>query len=338
MATRRGRAGNDFLTGAADDDVLLGLAGNDRLFGSNGDDKLLGQAGDDSLFGGNGHDSLLGHGGDDLLAGGAGRDRLSGGAGDDVLRGDGGNDQLSGSSGHDRLNGGSGNDVIRGDAGNDRLSGASGADRLTGGAGADFLDGGTGRDDLRGGAGNDRLVYDAADRRIDGGTGTDRLLIDDSDVVLDLSNLGGLTLRGIDVIDLGSGANTLALSAADVLDVSDRGVLRIMGGADDFVNSPVDVWVLDEAGAVTIAGQEYARWTFDDATLFINTDIGLNNLAATSSGGASFGVVITMFGMFDTSLSASDGFGLSGLSFSSGMRVLPPLDPVEDLSVQLPVA
>jgi len=170
----------------------------------------------------------------------------------------------------------------------------------------------------------------------------DTLLIDDSDATLDLSNLGGLTLRGIDVIDLnGSGANTLALSAADVLAVSDRGVLRIMGGADDFVNSPIDVWVLDEGGDVTIAGEDYARWMFGDATLFIDTDIGLNNPATTSGGGSSFGVILEVwwsFGLFDTDSSSRELIG-STLDGFTGGGVLSLSDPLgaEELLVQVPV-
>ena len=135
-----------------------------------------------------------------------------------------------------------------------------------------------------------------------------------------MSNLGRLTLRGIDVIDLnGCGANTRALSAADVFAISDRGVLRIMGGADDFVNSPIDVWVLDDGGGVTIAGEDYARWVFSDATLFIDTDIGLNHPATTSTGGSSFGLIASNLGPPIGGLSSLDALG------------------AEDWSVQLPI-
>lgn len=94
-------AGNDTITGGANNDRLRGFEGNDRLNGGDGDDRLIGDAGDDRLYGQNGNDTL------------------SGGTGEDRLYGENGNDTLSGGSGNDRLWGGAGSDNLTGGAGSD---------------------------------------------------------------------------------------------------------------------------------------------------------------------------------------------------------------------------
>ncbi|HKA78433.1 MAG TPA: calcium-binding protein [Xanthobacteraceae bacterium] len=79
-----GTAGDDTLTGDANDNnIILGLAGDDILTGG-------GLA--DLLVGGDGNDLLRGGGGDDFLVGGSGDDRLVGGAGNDILDGGDGRD------------------------------------------------------------------------------------------------------------------------------------------------------------------------------------------------------------------------------------------------------
>lgn len=76
-----GYAGNDTIT--LDSRITLpaeldGGAGNDTLTGASGNDIILGGAGDDSLNG---------SGGRDILIGGSGRDRANGGSGEDILIG-----------------------------------------------------------------------------------------------------------------------------------------------------------------------------------------------------------------------------------------------------------
>src|SRR5262245_25318224 len=79
-----GTAGDDTLTGDANDNnIILGLAGDDILTGG-------GLA--DLLVGGDGNELLRGGGGDDFLVGGSGDDRLVGGAGNDILDGGDGRD------------------------------------------------------------------------------------------------------------------------------------------------------------------------------------------------------------------------------------------------------
>lgn len=239
--------------------------------------------------------SRRGRSGDDLLNGSAQHDRMAGLNGDDRLYGRDGDDRLAGGAGNDYLNGGKGADVLRGDAGDDRLYGDQGKDNLYGGAnrdalfggpGADRLDGGTGRDALHGGDGADRLVYDSQDRLIDGGAGRDTLIIGGSGVTLDLNLAGTPRIEHVEVIDLnGAGANTLRVDAADVLAINDQHTLLVMGGADDSVISPTDVWTQNVAGAVDIGGQHYLAWDVGLAHLLVDADITLNNV---TPGGASF--------------------------------------------------
>lgn len=275
MATRRGRSGDDLLNGSAQRDTLTGLNGDDRLYGEGGDDHLAGGLGNDYLSGGKGADVLRGDSGDDWLYGDLGNDILQGGADRDAL---------FGGAGADALVGGLGNDTLRGGDGDDSLSGQGGGDRLFGERGNDQLNGGAGRDALHGGDGNDRLVYDPQDRAIHGDAGRDTLVIDGSAVTFDFNQLGGPNIRGIEVIDLnGTGANSLRLDADDVLALNAGHSLMVMGGADDAVISPTDVWTQNTAGAVDIDGQHYLAWDSGNAHMLIDADISLNNLAANGS-------------------------------------------------------
>ena len=114
-----------------------------------------------------------------------------------------------------------------------------------------------------------------------GDAGEDTLMLNGSAVKFDLRNLEDLDLRGIGVNNLnGSGANTLMLDARDLLDISDHNVVRVMGGADDSRNSPTDVVIRNETGAVDIDGQHYDRCDFGDAILLMHSDIALNNVAS----------------------------------------------------------
>lgn len=66
---------NVYLSGGADDDLVIAGAGDDRLKGDDGNDRLEGNAGADQLDGGTGNDVL--YGGDlsaDVLTGGKGAD------------------------------------------------------------------------------------------------------------------------------------------------------------------------------------------------------------------------------------------------------------------------
>jgi Ca2+-binding RTX toxin-like protein len=214
----------------------LGLAGNQVLIGANGnvDEQLYGGAGLDSVSGLNGDDQLFGGSGDDQIFGGNQDDVLFGGSGDDQLFGDNHDDWLHGGTGDDQLFGGQHDDVLLGGGGADALYGEDGNDQLDGGGGADQLDGGTGSDILLGGPDGDVLLWDAADLLIDGGGGVDQLLVATGNI--DLTAFTG-TLTSIETVDLASdvGKNALTLSAQDVLNMTDGGLLTVLGDSNDVV-------------------------------------------------------------------------------------------------------
>ena len=218
------------------DQDASGAPGDQVLNGANGhsDDLLYGGSGDDTLSGLNGDDGLHGGSGSDLLIGGNHEDALYGGSGDDVLHGGNHADSLYGGTGDDQLFGDNQVDVLFGGGGMDQLYGGQHDDTLYGEGGGDVLDGGSGSDSLFGGADDDVLVWDAADLAIDGGDGDDQLLVLAGD--LDLTAFVG-TLSSLETIDLfsDSGANSLSLTVADVLDMTDNGLLTVLGDAQDSV-------------------------------------------------------------------------------------------------------
>jgi Ca2+-binding RTX toxin-like protein len=139
-----GGAGNDYLAGGANDDLLDGGSGNDAMIGGTGHDVLLGQAGNDKMDGGAGDDQMYGGDDNDSMTGNTGNDLLFGGNGVDTLAGVAGNDLLVGGLGNDRLGGGVGHDVLIGDGGADALNGESGDDLLLAGSlTVDLTGGGT---------------------------------------------------------------------------------------------------------------------------------------------------------------------------------------------------
>lgn len=180
-----GGAGNDSLTGDAQNNWLAGGLGADSLSGGAGDDVLLIDASDTSINGGDGLDiaqvigsegvslnlsqsnieiAVGGDGNDVFIGGGRSTVFVRGGAGDDIIIGGAANDVLSGEDGDDLVDGGAGNDLIRGHRGQDQL---------LGGEGDDVLDGGLEDDTLSGGAGNDVLIGGRGDDSLNGGDGID---------------------------------------------------------------------------------------------------------------------------------------------------------------------
>ncbi|HEY5597923.1 MAG TPA: tandem-95 repeat protein [Kiloniellales bacterium] len=163
--------------------------------------------------------------------------------------------------------------TFAGGSGNDSFIGGALADSLSGAGGDDRLDGGLGADQLFGGSGDDILLWDAADAVIDGGTGHDTLLVTGGNV--DLASFAG-NIGGIESIDLASdaGANTLALRAQDILDISDTDVLSVLGNSSDSVNAGTG-WT--QAGS---DGQDHDIYTHvvggAVVTLIVDSDITLN--------------------------------------------------------------
>ncbi len=161
------------------DDTLGGGALNDALYGGAGKDKLYGNGGNDHLEGGTGDDTLYGGAGNDVLAGGYLDDFNIFTDGNDIIHGEAGNDQLYGGKQGGKLYGEANDDYLEARGLNGTLShleGGDGNDRLIGSA--------NGRDELLGGAGND-ILSPALDGDnptttgdvVDGGSGTDTVRI-----------------------------------------------------------------------------------------------------------------------------------------------------------------
>ena len=100
-----GGAGNDFVNGAADRDVVQG---------GDGDDWLRGGLGPDTVSGGPGNDKIVTQGGADVVDGGAGADSIYSGGGTDTV--------TSGDSEHDLANCGPSSDRLVSDQDDKRRS------------------------------------------------------------------------------------------------------------------------------------------------------------------------------------------------------------------------
>ena len=125
--------------------------------------------------------------------------------------------------------------VIRGTPGDDVLTGTSSTERFEAGDGNDRMIGGGGADVFHGDAGNDYIrVSDLGFESVDGSIGNDTLALGGSDLNLNLTDMAG-KISGIETIRLfGTGDNTLMLTAADVLNLSDTtNTLKVNGNAGD---------------------------------------------------------------------------------------------------------
>ncbi len=168
-----GGAGDDYVEGANNADILTGGDGNDDVYGRGGDDNISGGAGNDDLYGGDGNDIIDSGDGNDDAYGGSGNDEITGGLGNDRLYGEAGDDNLTGGDGNDELWGGDGNDWSAGGAGDDIFKSGDGDDCADGGDGNDTMYMGSGNDRAVGGAGNDSMYGEAGDDKLDGQDGDD---------------------------------------------------------------------------------------------------------------------------------------------------------------------
>ncbi|MGQ0826670.1 MAG: reprolysin-like metallopeptidase [Actinomycetota bacterium] len=227
-----GGAGNDALTGNANDNLIMGGRGNDTMAGGGGVDTLsyldhdtsvvvtlppLGQtavqtvsAGERDTF--TGFNNLNGGGQVDILTGNADNNVLMGAGSDDRLLTGGGRDTASFADHVDRVTVAVADPpgsaaIVAGRAGErDTIAadiqdfiGGQGPDVLIGNRGPNVLDGQGGDDDLLGGGGDDTLR---------GGGGRDRIYADGPpDAEVTLSGALALTTGtpGLDTVDAGPG-------------------------------------------------------------------------------------------------------------------------------------
>ena len=117
---------------------------------------------------------------------------------------------------------------------NDTQTGTGMNDNLVGSHGSDILIGNGGQDVLIGGAGDDVLAISDTDFiRIDGGNGEDTLRLD-SAITLDLSNdqFKRISIKNIEVINMGETSSSLTLRPIDLLNLSvTSNKLKVTGGA-----------------------------------------------------------------------------------------------------------
>ena len=163
--------------------------------------------------------------------------------------------------------------TLLGDGADNTLYGTVGSELIQGFAGNDFINGGLGADQLQGDAGDDRLVFDPNDTVIDGGSDFDTLLLRGDGIVLDFDLAISDNLAGFEQIDLsGPGANAVSLGIADVLDLSDTNLLRIIGSAGDTAVSEGENWVL-APDTVSADGMVFHSYAAGGATLLVETEL-----------------------------------------------------------------
>jgi hypothetical protein len=294
-----GNAGANTLTGTAVADMLVGNAGNDSLIGGDGNDTVNGGAGKDTQQGGVGDDLFLINLTTDFAAG----EVINGGVGADTLRYTGGAATLTLSNlvtGIEEVQiANAAGDASGTTAINVNAAAVGNALTLSGNSGNNVLTGTGFADTIDGGGGNDTLVWDPLDVSVQGGEGTDTLRVNGAGVHLDLTTLPAGLITDVEVINLtGSGNNMLTLTPTEVLALSSTtDTLRVDGNSGDAVSAGLG-WT--QLANVSIAGQTYAQYTKDGATLQVDTDINRSGIG-TISGATNL-----------SALNGTNGFKISG--------------------------
>ncbi len=167
--------------------------------------------------------------------------------------------------------GGGGGNVIQGTPGDDVLKGTSAADIFEAGDGSDLMIGRGGADVFKAGAGNDKItVTDLDFASVAGGAGNDVLHLAGNGLNLDLVDFGS-NISGIETFCLfGQGDNTLTLTAADLLNLSDTSnTLKVNGNAAGHIIVEDSGWV---DGGPRGSGY-YHVYTNEDAVLLVGQNI-----------------------------------------------------------------
>ena len=169
-----------------------------------------------------------------------------------------------------------------GDKNANTLTGTSKNEIFVAGAGDDTLTGNGGMDVFNAGLGKDSILINASNisaleqtgagnrARIDGGGGIDTLVLEGSDLTLDLTKISDRRIQDIEVIDItGSGDNTLKLNLDDLLHTStSTNILKVLGDSGDKVNA---AGFSDSTIDKTVNGITYNIYTHSDA----NTHAGV---------------------------------------------------------------
>jgi Ca2+-binding RTX toxin-like protein len=226
----------DLADGAGGDDTSQGGAGDDPSPDASGDGRFPLDFGTGRIDGGDGTDWLEVNGSDgatvDLTLTGA---QPTGYGNGPIL----GIENVSGGAGADRLLGHDGANQLSGNDGSDRLIGRGGNDLLTGDSGDDVITGGLGNDSLFGGEGQDQLQLDGGDDLIDGGTGVDTVFYNGTAAItINLSQTGPQatgsgndTIRNVENVSGGFGADRLTGNAQSNVLAGNGGADMLMGGA-----------------------------------------------------------------------------------------------------------
>ncbi|HTW93535.1 MAG TPA: hypothetical protein VMD30_02000 [Tepidisphaeraceae bacterium] len=166
---------DNFLTGGAGNDTLVGPGAYDTIFASgsgddflkckNDDNKLRGgTGGDDTLMGGSGDDTLKGHGGNNSIVAGSGNDMIHARAGNNTIVGGAGQDTITGNAANNTITAGAGGGEIIADVGEDSITGST-----TAGDQPDSIYCGSATDTILAGDG-DQIFDTVAGDQISGGT------------------------------------------------------------------------------------------------------------------------------------------------------------------------
>jgi hypothetical protein len=151
-----------------------------------------------------------------------------------------------------------------GGPGPDNLAGTDGAEVFVGGRGSDTISGLGGADIFYTGEGDDEIrVEDVTFRRVHAGTGEDTLALTGDGLVLDLTARADLDITSVEILDLGTGGNTLVLARRDLLAmaqtthsltvVGDTGMVEVdLGGGGFMSEGVVDGFKVYSDGITTL--------------------------------------------------------------------------------------
>ncbi|MDA7949432.1 MAG: FecR domain-containing protein, partial [Hyphomicrobiaceae bacterium] len=209
-------------------DIITGTPEVDILNGTDGDDIINALESGDFIFAGAGNDIINAGDGDDQINAGSGDDEVNAGEGDDII--------IAGS--------GAGNDDYDGEGGNDTIIYSS----TTQGIVINLVNGTVdstevGFDTIArienfiAGSGNDTLIF-AQDTGFffDGGDGVDTIQFAGG---VDINTATAkINAENVEIVDLKTDTETniLTLTADDIAEANDNGILQIRGGTEDQVN------------------------------------------------------------------------------------------------------